>query len=83
MTCIRLELELKNVSGFYAVIGLNIILIILDIQFKSLNDRNKVVVSINIVDRGEHVPIIERNHRVLEDQGHCNYSMLPFDYLLR
>jgi hypothetical protein len=48
-----LELGLKNIIRCYTIYGFNIVVILLDLQFKMLRDRNKVEVTINIISKGE------------------------------
>ena len=62
LASVKIEDELKNVVCSYAVRGFRITLIIVDIQFKILKDRNAVGVTFNVVSRGEYVPKIERFH---------------------
>ena len=81
--CTALEKELINVIRCYVVRGFNIILITVDMQFKSLKDRNKVGVKFNVVSKSEHASIIEQYYRVIEEQHRCYYSMLPCNYLPR
>ena len=45
----KLEVELKNVIGSYFLRAFKIILIILDIQFKALKDKNALGVLIIVV----------------------------------
>ena len=47
--------------------GFNVVVIMLDDQFKSIKDRNRVAVPINLVRWGENAPVIERFHRVIEE----------------
>ena len=63
-----LEDGLKNVIRSYAIRGFSIGMIFLDIQFKSLKDRNVLGVTVCIVSRGEHVKQIERFHRAIEER---------------
>ena len=78
-----LERGLKNVVRAYSIRDFHVILILVDIQFKVLKDRNKVGMPINTVSKGEHVTKMERFHRVVEERARCYYTMLPFDYLPR
>ena len=55
----------------------------MDIQFKCVKDRNQLGVMINLVSRGEHVKLIERYHRLIEERCRCYYAMLPYDSLPR
>lgn len=54
-----LEVELKNVIHYHAVRDFHVVLIILDVQFKSLRYRNRVGVKLNVISRGEHTLVIE------------------------
>ena len=83
LKCHILESELSNVVRCYRVREFNVVLITVDIQFKSLKDRNKIGVKFNVVSKGEHAPIIERFHRLIEEQCRCYYAMLLFEYLPR
>ena len=49
ITCLKLENELKNVIRSYTVRSFRVVLILVDIQFKALKDRNAVGVAFNIV----------------------------------
>ena len=55
----NLELELPNAERVCTVQCLNIVLITLDIQFKSLKNRNKLGLVINIINRGKNFSVIE------------------------
>ena len=74
-----LEAGLKNVIHSYAIRGFSIGIIFLDIQFKSLKDRNMLGVTVCIVSRGEHVKQIERFHRLIEERCRCYYAMQPYN----
>ena len=54
-----LELGLQNLVRCYAIRGFNVVVIMVNIQFKPLKDRNKLGVAINFVSKGEHVKAIE------------------------
>ena len=47
-----------------------------DIQFKAMKDRKQMRPLINVVSRGEHVPYIERYHRVLKEHAQCYFAMV-------
>ena len=66
-----LEDRLKNIIQCYAARGFAIRVIFLDLQYKSLKDRNMLGVTINIVSRGEHVKQIKRFHRLTKERCHC------------
>ena len=78
-----LEDGLKNVIRSYAIRGFSIGMMFLDIQFKSLKDRNVLGVNVCIVSRGKHVKQIERFHRVIEERCRCYHAMQPYDSLPR
>ena len=50
-----LELGLQNIVRFCAICRFNIVIILVDIQFKSLKNRNKISVMINIMSKGEYI----------------------------
>ena len=50
-----LEFELKNVVRVYAIRGFNVVVILVDIQFKALKDHNKVGILISIASSSEYV----------------------------
>ena len=50
-----LEMGLKNLVQYYAIRGFLVVVILVDIQFKSLKDRNKVSIAINFVSKGEYI----------------------------
>ena len=52
-------------------------------QFKSLCDRDKIGLKINVVSKDEHAPVIEWCHRVLEELCRCHHAMLPFKHVPR
>ena len=55
----------------------------LDMEFKSTKYSNFLDVSVNIVNRGEHVKRIERFYRLIEERARCYYAILPLNYLPR
>ena len=83
MKCMSLELELKNVARSFAVISFQVIVICVDIQFKVLKHRNLFGVETNAASRDEHVPKIERRHRVIKERARCYCAMLPCNYFPR
>ena len=83
LTCSVLEEGLKNMVRGHKLRGFNVVVIMLDKQFKSIKDRSRVGVPINLVSRGEHALVIERFHRVIQERCRCYYAMVPFDYLPR
>ena len=83
LTCVKIEDELKNVIRSYVAGKFRITLIIVDIQFKVLKNRNTICVTFNVVSRGEHVPKIERFHKVVKEQCQCYYELLLFENLPR
>jgi hypothetical protein len=83
MKCPILEYELRKILYSYAVRSFNIIIILVDKQFKSLKEKNKVSAPFNLVCKKEHVPIIEHYHHVIEEQSRCYYAILPYQSLPR
>ena len=81
LTCPTLEIELCNIFYSYLARVFNVLLIMVELKFKSLRYRNRVGVKINELHRGEHAPVIERFHRVAEERCRCYFAKLPFDYL--
>ena len=67
ITCIKLENKLKNVARCYAVRCFRVTVILLDMEFKVLKDRNIVGVIFNIVARGEYMTKIEWFHEVIKE----------------
>ena len=61
-----LDSGLKNTVCFFSIIGLSISIVLLSTQFEHLKDRNKEGVLINLVLGGDHVPNIEKCHRILK-----------------
>ena len=59
MNIASLEVGLENIIRCYALRRFNIVVVLVDIQFKYLKDRNKIGKSINIVTRGEYIKHIE------------------------
>ena len=80
---VLLEFILINVVKYYAVRGFCVVMITVDIQFKSLKDQNRVGVKFNIVSKDEYAPIIESIYRVIEEHYRCYFTMIPFDYMPR
>ena len=78
-----LEKYLQSLMRCYATRGFELVVILVDIHFKTLKDRNKVGTVIRIVSRGEHVKHIERFHRVIEERARFYFAMVPFDVLSR
>ena len=64
----KLNGELKKVIYSYIVYSFWVILILVDIQFKALKDRNEVRVPFNTVSKGEHILKIEQLHEVFKEQ---------------
>ena len=62
LKCHALELDVIDVIRCHAARGFNAVLITVDIQFKSLKDRNQVGVELNEVSKHEYAPIIEIFH---------------------
>ena len=83
LQCPTLEAQINKVIRKYTVRGFCIKMITVDIQFKSLKDRNACTTLFNIVSREEYVPKIERWHRVVKERMRCYFAMAPFDYLPR
>ena len=63
--------------------GFKIAVIEVDMKFKALRDQNLIGVPINVVARDEHVPKIERWHRVIKERARCYCAMLPYENLPR
>ena len=83
MKCVTLEMELQNIQRCCAVREFQLILIIVDVQFKCLKDRNRLGTHVNVLIKGEHAKLSEMHHRVIEERCICHYYMLPFDSLSR
>ena len=79
----RLEAQLKKLLAKYTVRGFHIKVIAVDIQFKSLKDRNACRALFNMVSRDEHVSKIERWHHVVKERLRCYFAIAPFDYVPR
>ena len=73
---VTMETALKRLLRCYNVWGFRVAFIHVDIQFKSISDRNELGPTVNVVSRGEHVPEIERMIRVFKERARCYYSML-------
>lgn len=71
-----LETSLRNIIKCYAIQGFNVVVILVDMQFKPLKDRNQVGVAVNIISKGEHIKQIERFHWVIEERARCYFAML-------
>ena len=76
-----LESGVKNVTRCYAIRGFNIVVVMVDVQFKCLKDRNRLDKPMNTVSRGEHAKQIKRFHRVIKERSRCNHVMLLFNTL--
>ena len=61
---VNLEQGIQNIIRCYAVRGFNVVVVMLDMQFKCIKDSNCLVVLVNIVIIGEHVKRIELFHRL-------------------
>lgn len=59
LKCPTLEHELKKIVRSYTLQGFHMILIIVNMQFKSLSNYNQVGVKFNIVSKEEYALIIE------------------------
>ena len=81
LKCHSLEFELKKVIRSHAVRCFRAALLVVDIQFKPLKDRNLLDIVINVVSKEEHVTKVNRWHRVIKERSHCYYAILPFNYL--
>lgn len=81
MKIVTLEHTIGHILRKYAVQGFNVIVIHVDIQFKALRDRAKLLKTINVVSRDEHVPDIERMIRVIKERARCYFTMLPYQRL--
>ena len=60
LECASLEFELKNVGRSYALRGFRISMIVVEIQFKSLKDRNLLGIVVHVVSKEEHESKVER-----------------------
>ena len=58
-------------------------MVVVDMQFKSLKDRNLLGATVNVVSKEEHTSKVERWHRVIKELGRCYYAILPFGHLPR
>lgn len=71
-----------NLNKFYRKREFKINTIMADGQFKSLEtDLAEKHITLNTVSRDEHVPEIERFHRVIKERGRCAYHNTPFTKL--
>ena len=61
-----LEFELKNVIRSHKVRGFSIVLLVVDMQFKSLTDRNLLGMAINYFSREDYLMKVERLHRLIK-----------------
>jgi hypothetical protein len=75
------EQEIERVIKLYTIGGFHVKFILVDIQFKAIKDRGIIPTIVNVVGKGEHVPVVERFIRVVKGRSRCNYAMLPFDVL--
>ena len=78
-----LEKGLRSLMRCYTTRGFKVVVMLVDVQFKTLKDRNKLGTVVNIVSRGEHVKQIERFRRVIEERTRCYFDMVPFGSLPR
>ena len=61
MKILVLEIAIKNIVKSYAVKGIMVKFVLVNLQFKVIKDRNNIDgVNINVVFRDEHVEDIER-----------------------
>jgi len=67
LKCPHLELEIKSIVRSYLVHRFRIVIIIVDIQFKILKDRNLVSIPFNVILREEHIYKIKKYHRVVQE----------------
>ena len=74
---------MKNVVRLHAVRGFKTSMVVVDIQFKSLKDRNLLSATVDVVSKEEHAFKVERWYRVIKEKGRCYYAIFPFDYLPR
>jgi len=81
LECAILESDLENVVHYYVVRGFNMVLIVVNNQFRWLKDQNKVGMKINLVSKDEHAKLIKQFHRVLEEWACYYYTIVPFDTL--
>ena len=78
LKCPSLDHEIQKVIRSYSVRGFSIVLIAVDIEFKSLKDRNQAGMKFNVVSKEEHAPTIDIYHRVIEERFHLCCAMFPF-----
>ena len=71
-----MEACIDKIIRSYSIRGFHVAVIHVDIQFKAMKDRKKMNPLINVVSRGEHVPDIERFHRVLKERARCYHAMV-------
>ena len=83
LKCMSFESELESSIISHPTRCFYIALILVDIQFKDLKDRNLLRVEVNAVSKEDHVPKIERWHRMIKKRVHYYYAMLPFNSLPR
>ena len=78
LKCPAIEHEILKVIRCYSVRGFNAVLILVDIQFNILKERDHVGAKCNVFSKEERAPTIERSHRVIEERWRCYCAMLPF-----
>ena len=79
LQCSTIEAQLKKVLEKYTIRGFRIKMIVVDIQFKSLKDRNACGALFDIISRDEYVLKIERQHRIAKKRLRCYFAMTSFN----
>ena len=73
---------IKNVFAIYTQRGFNVEHALLDGEFVPLRtDLLNMGIHANFATRNEHVPEIERQHRVIKERARACRSTLPFEVL--
>ena len=73
---------IKNVVAIYTQHGLKVDNVILDVEFVPLHtDLLNMGIAANFATRNEHVPEIERQHRVIKERARACRHTLPFEVL--
>jgi len=74
--------SIKQIQATYAKGGFTIITILADGQFESLRSKIATLgINLNIVSAGEHVPEIERAHRMMKERTRGIFNAGPYDHL--
>ena len=73
---------IKNIVAIYTQRGFKVNHALLDGEFVPLRtDLLNMGILANFATRNEHVPEIERQHRVIKERAHACRSTLPFEVL--